>query len=382
MIHTCRRCEKSFPGTRAGTLYCSDACKEADNTRICKLCGKTFHVTFGHTRLYCGRKCAGQADREVAIQASATKRRSQRISVPCIWPDCPRPYDLLSLPSSWTKHPSKQRHPECRAAYRLACGGGTKPRKGRVVECKGCGTTIGYRMPSQTGQEYCNLCAHRHLRGKPRPIKSGEWRTCPFETCSNVTYVSPSRAARASVTFCSVAHRFAALESGVIVTCRVCGSVKRYSPSLLPRAMDRATMTWVCTDCRPRKTAVRSFTCAQCHDSFTRRVSLTSSVDDDRFCQASCRKQYYREMRRRANPCQYCGKVIERRGRHKAYCNWDCYIAGKTGQPLPHYHPSKAELRIIAAWTAGARGVRPLARASSASINTVQKLIKAGKIAS
>lgn len=98
------------------------------------------------------------------------------------------------------------------------------------------------------------------------------------------------------------------------------------------------------------------------------------------FCSKQHRALYYHVKRQRTVTCRQCGEIVQRRNKGVAFCDQACYAAWRAGRTVPNPRATDAERRIFAAWQGGVRGIRPLARESGASVNTVQKFIKMGKI--
>ncbi len=86
------------------------------------------------------------------------------------------------------------------------------------------------------------------------------------------------------------------------------------------------------------------------------------------FCGHPHERLYFNE---RARPCPTCGKR-RRKKKGQKYCNRQCYLTWLTTHPVAAR--SRAELsdaRVRAAWEAGVRGIRPLARQARVSTDTV-----------
>jgi len=390
VIRPCKHCEKLFTPLRSNGMYCEVCTQDATRPRVCEQCHGFYTLLPPHpSRLgakYCSDACRLLANRQVALDAAAKARVERgRVLVRCALADtgaCPRPDELISVVRSKAGSP-RYHVPECNAARYRAGGGRKGTGEGRILSCKKCGKEIGYCSPSETRQ-YCGDCARHIHKGQPKPRGQGQWHECATPACPERVYVAPWEE-RASITgkFYCAAHdgRFAR-RTAVRARCVTCQRVSRFHKSKVPLSVDQKTHTWTCLACRPYKTAMRSFVCLHCHRSFRRRAEIEATATQEHFCDASCRRAYYQGQREQAPPCLYCGRTIQRRGRQKTYCDWECYTAAKVGRPHKPYRTSKAEQRIVNAWDAGVRGVRPLARASTSSVNTVQKLIKAGKIAS
>jgi len=425
MVHLCRHCGIHFTPTATLRWYCSEECQRAAHERACEVCGRLFLGKIGNPGRYCSNECHGQAKHNAAMaRAEARCASLERVCDLCDTvfvpkrgnkgPYCSRVCTARSKLDAALRGAASRRDlrplvmavcaaggacltpseplPSRRARYHHAClhavrtsGQWTPPRTGAVIACQECGRDIGYRSPSELCQKYCADCAvhkrtSRTRKGMPVRHRLGEVVPCAFHGCATMVYVEPGRLKRSVTHACCRAHSRAALRLAGQVHCTACGGERYFRPSAIPQAVDRSTMTWVCSVCRPKKTTVREFECLYCHMPVLRRVLVDGPVGD-RFCRAAHRDKYYHEMRRRSNPCRYCGAIIQRKGSHVTYCNWDCYTAAKQGRPLQRHKPSKAELRIKAAYRKGVRGVRPLAAVSKTSKTTVQKLIAAGKIA-
>jgi len=304
----------------------------------------------------------------------------------------------------------------------------------RVCAIPACGKHFRVHSPSQAGI-YCSMqCVGEAKRSEVEV-------TCAV--CSASFHEPRWKADHNKHFFCSREHR---LEWGrrdvVEVVCRACDETRHYSPAHVPASADRASLTWTCKACRRQaRIAVNTYTCEFCHEGFTRlypqsdqsaprfcsrdhyfawkrehSTSFTSVVcayclrlelqakdvnnkeayerafftmrrhrlntpAKHRFCNRAHRALYYQPFTVHARRCAHCDEIIKRRGETK-YCKWACYVAARRGQPRPTRLTVDAERRIHAAREDGVRGIRPLARASGASVNTVKKLIKAGTIAS
>lgn len=385
----CFRCNRPFTVTPQRRRYCSDACVEAASERRCARCGSKFPVQKGHpgrAKKYCSDACREALAHKNATargKASAQRRsEASRTLVTCIWPDCPRPEDLIALPRYKAKQMSYHRHPECRAAYRRACNGGTTPRRGAELVCEDCGDLIGYRKPSRLYQKYCGKCSYRR-QGGDKPRTGGEWRICTLGGCMTDVWVSTWRIKKSKTGnfFCTPAHA-GQYTRAPRIHCRSCGceQVLQAQANRHPRTLDLTTLTFVCRDCQPQRTIMRGFTCARvgCGKYFRRRVPIDAPPDLKRFCAHPCRKHNYRVERL----CDVCDKVIPASRRNKAQCSRECYKQAKQGRPNPHYRPSQAELNILAAVREkGKLPVRNLAALTGASPTTVHKTLHKHNIA-
>lgn len=377
-MRSCRHCGASFAPNAHRRDYCSETCAKAAPERTCQQCGKAFSVKAPAQRgLYCSNVCRGKAIHGRAILGAAAARRARgRLEVPCAFAACPSPDALLSVHRS--RSGARHYHPECWQAYRQS---GALRQKGSILTCQTCGGEIGYRMPSEQQQKYCIACWITMRKGKrgPRVQAPRLMRECPF--CHAVVSCLPSMAARTATSFCSAEHYYAwrRMQHRTQVRCLRCGKERHYFPSALPLGVNRSTMTWTCLDCRSRKTTMRACTCQYCGKGFSARITF-SAPSNRRFCTLACRQEHYRRRRRDRPGCQRCGQLIQRRGQHLRFCNWQCYTDAKQGRPNPHWHPSQAEQRVLEQWAAGVRGVRPLARAAWVSGNTVLKLKRAGRL--
>ncbi len=371
----CKRegCGRPFhPSAWGLKKYCSDACQREDFRRICQnpMCGREFFKkSTADSGRFCSNDCmkvALHAGRVARMKMETAKRVAKgRIKVECgLGPLCLHPGVLIAQPLSKcsvdangrdTREKLHYHVPDCEEVWRKS-GGGRK------------GTGRAVSAPEQPPAS---------------PITGPATRACPV--CSKTTSIDARRAARTKNTFCSQAHhlewfhtRGAARRQEV--RCTTCGETRSYPMSRVPRAVDRVTMTWVCPSCAARRTGVRTQVCAyvECGKTFTARVRL-SPPSKEHFCCADHRTRHYLG-RKRARRCARCGGRLQRNGRNVLYCGWSCYTAAKKGAPLPRHQSSQAERRILEQWTEGVRGVRALARESGASVNTVRKLIAAGKM--
>ncbi len=350
------------PQGRGQQHFCSDTCSQEAHRRVCQYppCQKGFSVVRPSQKgRYCSKTCQYAALRSQLV-ANVTKATSKRVAkgriyVACAWEHCPRPDELI--PAIRSKGAIRHYHtPDCHKAWQHA-GGGRK----------------GVKRLGATAERSAVLLGARALVS----------RACPI--CDKPCPVTASLAARTAHSFCSRVHylewfRAHRLDRRQEVRCLTCGEARAYSSCRIPQAVDRVTMAWICPACQVRQTGMRTQVCtyAACGKTFTARVRLRPP-SQEHFCCADHRARHYLAQRR-ARQCQRCGHLIPRRGRKVAYCSWACYIAAKKGRPLPHWRPSKAEQRILEQWTEGVRGVRALARESGASVNTVRKLIAAGKM--
>lgn len=390
MVRLCGRCKTPFHPSRHNKTYCQTCMDLAQRPRICAHCGDTYKIVTParlDSSKYCKNKCRLAAVRQSAIDGAAKARTERgRINVQCALAksgQCPQPDKLIPVVRSVAAD-NHYHKPACLAVFRAGGIGRVHLSKREERFCKTCPQSLGLRYPS-CRTEHCRDCARTLQKGQPKARRAGNLYQCAARGCSTRVYVAPWQAKMSTTGdfYCENHDGRRARRTVVTVRCTVCNSRRGYYESKVPQTVDLKTLTWTCLACRPYKTVWRRFVCAECHAPFARRVKVAGPDPDVRFCKAACRKTYYRKVREQANPCRQCGGVIKRRGRcYKGYCKMACYTAAKTGQPRPHYRPSKAELRILAAWVAGTRGVRPLAVVSGTSKSTVQKLVNAGKIAS
>lgn len=392
LIRACKSegCERSFSSTRRNKVYCPTCTALAMCPRQCQHapCSRLYTVKSAAylDSKYCSIPCSLAANRQIACDAAAKARVGRgRVEVDCALVasgQCLHPDELISVVRSQSEM-RKYHIPDCNEiGYET---GDRREKKSTLRFCEKCDEPIGYHFPSSF-TKYCRDCGLGTCKGQPLPRGRGAWHTCAWTGCANQIYVAPWRAklSKAGPFYCKDHDGRRARRTATRVRCTECKSVRRYHKGKVPTSIDPATLTWVCLACRPYKTTARPFVCAQCDRPFTRRVKTSTPVVDSdvHFCTLACRKVYAEERRAEAPPCHHCNKVIQRRGRHKKYCDWTCYRAAKIGRPVLRSRPSKAEQRIIVAAQGGVRGVRPLARASRTSSATVQKFIKLGKIAS
>lgn len=389
MIHVeraCRQCGSSFTVTLKNHVYCSHTCRLVAQRRTCKLCHRVFIDRATVPRKFCSNECRLKAGRAHALEgARRVKIERGRTLVECAWSECPKRDELIST----VRSKMKKRHfhgPECREAWKDAGGHDGRLREGAVLACKKCGAEIGYRPPGQLEQEYCGICS-RSLRGgvKVAGVSTAFVRRCAL--CDVSVTRTASQGRRQKNAFCSPDHytiwrqrRSVALKNVVDVQCVVCATSRTYRAGKIPRTVDCGTLTWTCPSCRTYKSGVVSLVCsyARCGKSFKAAI-LLANRDRDHFCSAAHRTRHYHETRVRTLHCQRCDSIIQRRGVGK-FCTRACYVAERTGQTRPTSLATDAEQRILLAWQANVRGVRALARASGASVNTVRKLIAAGKM--
>lgn len=391
LTRLCKResCGQPFTPTMRNKAYCPACTALAARPRLCQRagCGLVYTVKSPAAldSKYCSIPCSLTANRQNACDAAAKARRARgRVEVECALVKsgrCLHPDDLITVVRSRSGAPTHHK-PDCQAIGRET-GYGRK-KKGATRACEKCGQDLGYRFPSDA-TKYCRDCGCGTCKGRSLPRGRGEWHTCASVKCDNRIYVAPWRAklSAAGLFYCEDHDGRRARRTATRVRCTKCKSIGRYHKGKVPTSIDPATLTWICLACRSYKTAVRSFLCMECGDLFERRVKTSAPDTGVHLCRkTSCRSAYREKIRAQSPPCAYCGEVIQRRGRHRKYCDWTCCRAAKKGRPVFHYRPSKAEQRIMAAWKGGARGVRPLARVSRTSPATVQKFIRAGKIAS
>jgi len=387
MDEICRHCQTPFPlthpsGTRYGTRYCCPARKADACKRVCPQCERVFDAPLPSSRkAHCSPECFRAAQTTGYATSLATRTERARVLVVCNWGGCPRPHDLLTLARSTAKRPSECRHDECKIAYRQACNGGKKLPKGDFATCQVCDTSVGYRSRRalEAGGIYCVRCVGRRGRKRPRMGK-GEMRPCGLVGCTNGVWVTPFKLkySKTNIFGCCKAHSYAARRTSPHLRCVTCGYEQSFQAVHAPPNLDALATDWQCRACRPHSTAVRSFECAQCHGTFSRRIILARPAAERRFCTLACRHEYYRLRRPH---CLRCNNVITRRGRgQKLYCSRDCSAAAARGQPHPHTRPSIAEEKIVEQWRAGVRGIKKLAKMSGACTNTVRKVQRGGRL--
>ncbi len=440
MIHLCERCHASFAVVRGRQRYCPP-CTTLMLTRVCArpTCGKKFSVGYlTSPQQYCDNVCQREAVYAKKRQArtlfrcalgddcprpddlipkepsraegkhyhpeclktflrSGDQRRGAgQGSVVAVCQICHHDIGLRRLSSRPVKY-----HRACydrRRGESLSRVG--RQREGAEHPCTECGTLV-YRPPHASGAKafFCTVAcriAWRRGRGK------GLWRT-------------PQARSR------------------LHVTCTECSDVREFVPSTLPRSIDRERMTWMCLSCRrkqnewktlrcdyaacrivfkrfaPRRQNRQHHFCSQPHhlawlkDNRLPKIRLTCAYcqieaaagkrpHDDicfelrrskvrnskhHFCSLAHVALYSHEQRRRRRLCQQCGEIIERKGPDVLFCTDKCYRAWRRGRSTHH---RGTEEKIIAAWQNGVRGVRALARASETSVNTVQKVLRSGKL--
>jgi len=398
----CRHCKQAFTRTWALKAFCGEACKQEHRRRVCQWpgCRKVFQAKNDVSpRPYCGEACrlkALEARRAETTKAAAVARVARgRTEVVCGWEDCPKPEVLISVRVSEVAAGEKKYHRDgCLQAWNEAGRGLRGMGKGRVLSCQSCGQEIGYRSPSQVNQKYCLACGlkaggiaggiaggHSHATHK----KQGEDRPC--SVCGTLRYFLRSELKKheheGSPFYCSRdcwhADRRGERFGKKVVRCTCCGQERAYYKHRLPRRVDRATMTWLCPKCRVPVTGYQQRTCEHCGIGFRARIRV-AKPEASRFHSLACRTAHYMEARRRRGPCAQCGGPIKRRGQASKYCSWECTKASKQGRPNPHWRPSRAEQRVLEQWTAGVRGVRPLARAARVADTTVRNMKAAGKL--
>lgn len=378
MLISCPQCHTEFTWTRHNPKFCSDECHKAARTRTCKYCGKPFTVRYLTKKTEAHRECHLAAKLPEIVAALRTRRAAGRVTAPCGWGDkCLFPGVPVSVTKS--KADRHKHHPECWEARGRYAGGTTGKGRGKVLWCQKCGCEIGYRTPSGLGQKLCRECASVSS-GTHSRVKSGEWHPCPV--CGTQTYLKRSQMEAGKPGCCSPTCGYAwrRAHSGTkALTCQGCGVVKRFPATHLPRSITRGGATWTCAACRQPKTGYQERTCEHCQKSFRARIRL-AKPEASRFCSLACRHDHYKEVRRRRGPCAQCGGPIKRRGANGKHCSWACEVAARQGKPHPRWRPSPAEVRVLEQWTAGVRGVRPLARAAGVADTTVRNMKAAGKL--
>ncbi len=317
------------------------------------------------------------------LDKALENQKARRKHVVCAWEECPQRDVLIEVTPFGARRPR----------YHDGCGN-QKKRTGQDVQCANCGKTA-YKTPTQMGDRENHFCDKR-------------------------------------------CHEMWSRHEQRRVMCLSCGEERAYSKGHFPRTADPQMMTWTCPSCRKKaRILTHTYQCEQCRDSFTRlyrsskdglprfcshqhamdwrRAHSTAFiptvcaqclreelqvVDPDykeayrkatfpmprsrlgtpaqhRFCSQSHRCRYYRILH--AERCKSCNVIIQHKG-NGMYCSRECYSAQCIGQARPTSLTADAEQRIVAAWQVNVRGVRALARESGASVNTVRKLIAAGKL--
>jgi len=380
----CRHCRTPFPVTRtSGRHYCCRECKAAACKRVCPQCTREFDAPHpASKKVYCSPECllASQTGEHLKSSWDAHRERA-RVVVVCNWRACPRPQDLIEVPRWKASKPFYCRHDECKEAFRQACNGGSRLPEGNEAFCQVCGDPVGYRSRGEleTGGIYCVRCVGRPGRQRPRRGK-GETRPCGLVGCTNEIWVTAFKLkhSKTNIFVCCSAHFNAVKRTAPRVRCVTCGYEKVFHVPHVPPDVDALATHWQCPACRPRTTAVCSFECAQCHDTFSRRIRLARPAAERQFCTLTCRQEYARVH---APYCRRCDHVIRRRGHgQKPYCSRACAAAAARGQPHPHTRPSIAEGKILEQWRAGVRGIKKLAAMSGTAPNTVRKLQRAGHL--
>lgn len=382
----CPVCDIEFQPRNASIQYCSRVCSSKGKRprpkiltpRPCLFCGVEFQPRLS-TQKFCTQ-----------AHHYAWRSADARFLTRCAWPTCPRPEELVSTTRTEDKRHHRAYHPDCRDAYHAA-------HAGAVIFCQQCGDEIGYRPHNKLGQKYCAAC-HRHIRG-PRPDrKRGVQVPCTF--CGMGVYRTAVRIQRTQHAFCDRAHYLAWKQqeaelhrTNTKVCCAYC------HVSFIPKKQHRARPMQQFHFCsrshyiawQHERKAFVTLRCEQCwreaaagtrpwnKTTFIRARSLVRPARRH-FCTPRHAGLYQTEQRRRTTPCRHCGCIIQRKGTGNVFCNKTCYFAWRQGRTMTNTRALKAEHRILAAWNRGVRGIRPLARASETSINTVSKLLKSGKL--
>lgn len=385
----CRRCQK--PVTRKGnTGYCSSECRNAAIERQCEnpLC-RTMYVPKNMARpnKYCTIACslvANRAKTEQGAQKWRVATREKRPVVFCKLPTCPRPDEPVPMSKAEAERTENHYHkPNCLREF-WNQGGARKGKGQRLSQdarhvCETCGRVRTYWANAQRRPRNCRTCARLLKKERGPSDRRRVERRCGYSQCGKVLFVPTSIARTTKVSHCTREHYQAARHerATVQVRCTACGEQRDYRPAMIPGSVDRATMTWVCTRCRPHKSAMRLLTCAHCKQPFQRRIKL-GRAEGLHFCGMAHFLEYHRE-RRQMVACRACGKTTRRR-QGGFFCDSKCYGTWLAKQTRPERAPSAAEARVIQKWKSGIRGVRHLALAAGVSTTTVLKLRHAGKL--
>lgn len=335
---------------------------------------------------------------EAARHLNAAHVVKSRVQVECAWDKCPKRQELISLFPS--EAPGNHYHSDgCYQAW-LVSGGPRKGRgNGKILDCERCGALIGYRSPSQLKQKVCSICAPSERRASllaraatvarqrtPGPRSCGGERGCARPGCVGTRYLTPSvlREREGKPVYCTRACWMAVRRmTRVPVRCTLCGDVRAYHRANVPRSADLTTGTWLCPDCRPRRTVWALHTCA--HAGCGVEVRLRVRVDREQrvplphYCRQH-RTAYFTALRR-ARLCKRlgCGTLITRR-KGGPYCSVACATAVTSQTRKGRTYKSEAERLIAAKYDEGIRGVRPLAKAAGVCENTVRRVIRAGSL--
>lgn len=387
MERLCRRCQK--PHRRKGlTEYCSSECRNAAIERQCEnpLC-RTMYVPKNMARpnKYCSIACALVANRAKAEQGAKKWRvatREKRPVVFCKLSTCPRPDEPVPMSKEEAERTENHYHkPDCLREF-WNQGGASKGKGQRRPQdaqhmCETCGKVRTYWVIAARRPRNCRTCARKLKRSRVRAATVE--RRCGYSQCGKLLHVSAYDARTRETSHCSRAHYQAARHerATVQVRCTACGEQRDYRLLMIPGSVDQVTMTWVCTRCRPHKSAMRLLTCAHCEQPFQRRIKL-GGAEGLHFCGMGHFLEYHRE-RRRMVVCRACGNTTRRR-QGGFFCDSTCYGVWLAKQSRPERAPSAAEARVIQKWKSGIRGVRHLALAAGVSTTTVLKLRQTGKL--
>jgi len=379
--------------------YCSATCVDMARTWVCLGCGAIKKARFpSQTKTYCA-DCLGRK-RGIVAQTHFQQTRDQqvaraRVLVVCNYDKCPRPLDLLDLTRSQIKHPSSCRHPECKDALREERHGGNRPLAGGEAFCEGCGRSRGYLRPYYARKfPYCRDCAasRRAAFALPDPADPQdaplsevpvrglkEWRPCGLSGCNSgrLVLISEIKKYPDRTFYCSRPHFKDATAARIPrIRCRSCDRERALERAHIPQTFDPETMTYLCQNCRPARSEMRTFPCDRggCDITFDRRVSV-NAPDIPRFCSLTCRVLHYDGGRAVcANP--HCYNPIPRRKRYNRYCGTACYEASKPGRPTPHRQPSKAEGLVVAQIESGVRRIKVIVDRTGVARNTVRRVFR------
>ena len=396
MIRSCKRCEASFESSSRNKAYCPSCTEEARRPRRCEQCKKTYNITTP-ARLdsqFCGNACRIEKVLKLkgpaGVKAAAAKRRALgNVEVQCAYVEhglCvhPDPTEKISVVRS-QEGGNHYHQPDCLALFRDGGPGRAHLSKSTERFCATCHRSLGVRFSSYPAQ-HCRACATILSKGQPKTRDAGEQRPCAEPGCATLIHVVPwqAKASQTGRFFCQDHDGRHARQGAHTVRCVDCNTEQLFYKSRIPVSVDRQTMTWSCPQCRPCRTAWRIFICtyAPCDRVVRRRIDTRQGQDGDHFCTSAHRWAHYNTLRPRGPVCQRRGCGNECARQDAVYCSWACFVEATSGRARRRVNPSKAELRVLTAWSSGVRGIRPLAREAKASVNTVQKLIKAGKIAS
>lgn len=425
MLRSCRHCGASFNSGR-GQRYCP-GCYERLREHTCPQCGATFQAkTPATSRVYCSRECRslakriqgllrceyepcgkmfkphGTQERHYCSEACRWAARG-REPVRCRWSECPRPGDLIP----GAKH--RLYHDECLVAYRRTTPPKIAPAVVLRTSCRACGGEICYQRHGDRVPVYCATCLHSsdpNVRawikiGRPQ---TGEELACALEGCNVRVYRAGHRLRKHGRFFCSAAHRLewhrrhtdlwvhneARRKPRLQVRCVVCGGERVYPPRLLPRRVDRATMTWICWPCRQRQSRIPvKLKCPYCwleaqrgektyaEAHFTRLPAyLRKSKASKHFCTSAHASKYYYRKKRKKIKCPVCSQMFTPLTDRQIYCSKKCDGPGRQGKPIANPRLDDARMRVQEAWNNGTRDIKALVRTADVARNTVRKLLR------